>query len=468
MTTDQRGLHEALELFHPAVRTWFERTFPEGPTEPQADGWPAIRRREHTLIAAPTGSGKTLAGFLIAIDDLYRRHEAGESIEGTTQVVYASPLKALAVDIHHNLEAPLEGIAEVARELGHEPAPITHAVRTGDTPSSERQSMVKHPPNLLVTTPESLYLYLTAERSRATLRHVETVIVDEIHAMARDKRGSHMTLTLERLDHVTEEHLVRVGLSATQKPIDTVARLLTGTPRECEQETRHDVVGCSHSLEVVDSGHARALDVSLELPDGELEAALSGDQRNEIVDKIAAHVAEHRTTLVFVNTRRMSERLAHELAERLGDDQVAAHHGSLSRERRFRVESRLRAGDLRALVATASLELGIDVGPVELVCQLGSPRNIATFLQRVGRANHHRSGVPKGILYPTTRDELVESAALLAAVKAARRPPPAREAPRRPRPADRGRSRRGGRRGVVGGRAVRPRHPGGSLRAPHP
>ncbi len=405
----QRGLHEALDLFHPAVRTWFERTFPEGPTEPQADGWPAIRRREHTLIAAPTGSGKTLAGFLIAIDDLYRRHEAGESIEGVTQVVYASPLKALAVDIHHNLEAPLEGIAEVARELGHEPAPITHAVRTGDTPSSERQSMVKHPPNLLVTTPESLYLYLTAERSRATLRHVETVIVDEIHAMARDKRGSHMTLTLERLDHVSEEHLVRVGLSATQKPIDTVARLLTGRPgSEGGRAT------------IVDSGHARALDVSLELPDGELEAALSGDHRNEIVDKIAAHVAEHRTTLVFVNTRRMSERLAHELAERLGDDQVAAHHGSLSRERRFRVESRLRAGDLRALVATASLELGIDVGPVELVCQLGSPRNIATFLQRVGRANHHRSGVPKGILYPTTRDELVESAALLAAVKAGR------------------------------------------------
>ncbi|MBI2170292.1 MAG: DEAD/DEAH box helicase [Actinobacteria bacterium] len=403
-----------LDAFHPAVRTWFERTFPDGPTEPQAGGWPHIRAGSHTLIAAPTGSGKTLAGFLTAIDQLYRAHEAGPKagrpgIEGTTQVVYVSPLKALAVDVFTNLVAPLEGIAEVAEELGLTPAPVTHAVRTGDTLASERQAMVKNPPNILVTTPESLYLYLTAERSRATLEHVETLIVDEIHAMARDKRGSHLAVTLERLAAVTEEPLTRIGLSATVKPLDQVARLLTGVAGASPGTHRP-------TAEIVDAGHARRLDLSLDLPDGELEAALSGDQRSEIVDRIAAHVAEHRTTLVFVNTRKLSERLAHELGERLGEGNVAAHHGSLSRERRQKVEDRLRAGDLRALVATASLELGIDVGPVELVVQFGSPHNIATFLQRVGRANHHRTGVPKGILYPTTRDELVECAALLAAV----------------------------------------------------
>jgi ATP-dependent Lhr-like helicase len=391
-----------LARFHPAVRTWFERRFPDGPTEAQAGGWPAIVSGRHTLVCAPTGSGKTLAGFLAAIDGLYHAHEAGGDIEGVTRVVYLSPLKALAVDVHTNLEEPLAEIAEVARELGCEPAPITVAVRTGDSTSSERQTMLRRPPNLLVTTPESLYLYLTAERSRATLATVETVIVDEIHALARDKRGSHLTLSLERLRAVTERPPLRVGLSATVKPPETAARLLVGAGEPLAT--------------VVDSGHRRHLDLSLELPDGELEASISGDQFDEILDSIAAHVAHHRTTLVFVNTRKLSERVAHQLGERLGQDQVAAHHGSLSRERRQRVERRLRAGDLRALVATASLELGIDVGPVELVCQIGSPRSIATFLQRVGRANHHRTGVPRGIVYPTTRDELVECTALLAAV----------------------------------------------------
>jgi ATP-dependent Lhr-like helicase len=395
-----------LERFHPAVRVWFERRFPDGPTQAQAGGWPAIVAGQHTLICAPTGSGKTLAGFLAAIDSLYRAHEAGEPIEGLTRVVYLSPLKALAVDVHTNLEVPLAEIAEVARELDYEPAPITVAVRTGDSTSWERQMMIRRPPNLLVTTPESLYLYLTAERSRATLVTVETVIVDEIHALARDKRGSHLTLSLERLQAVTERVPLRVGLSATVKPVETAARLLVGAGEPPPS--------------VVDSGHRRRLDLSLELPDGELEAALSGDQFNEILDRIAAHVANHRTTLVFVNTRRLSERVAHQLGERLGQDQVAAHHGSLSRERRQRVEHRLRAGDLRALVATASLELGIDVGPVELVCQFGSPHSIATFIQRVGRANHHRTGVPRGIMYPSTRDELVECAALLAAVRRGR------------------------------------------------
>jgi ATP-dependent Lhr-like helicase len=395
-----------LERFHPAVRVWFERRFPDGPTEAQSGGWPAIGTGRHTLVCAPTGSGKTLAGFLAAIDALYRSHEAGQPIDGVTRVVYLSPLKALAVDVHTNLEEPLAEIAGVARELGYEPAPITVAVRTGDSTSWERQLMVRRPPNLLVTTPESLYLYLTAERSRATLATVETVIVDEIHALARDKRGSHLTLSLERLQAITGRAPVRVGLSATVKPVDATARLLVGAGEPPPA--------------VVDSGHRRPLDLSLELPDGELEAALSGDQFAEILDRIAAHVAGHRTTLVFVNTRKLSEWVAHELGERLGQDRVAAHHGSLSRERRQRVERRLRAGDLLALVATASLELGIDVGPVELVCQIGSPHSIATFLQRVGRANHQRTGVPRGILYPTTRDELVESAALLAAVRRGR------------------------------------------------
>src|ERR687894_263052 len=391
-----------LQRFHPAVRTWFERRFPDGPTEAQSGGWPEIVSGRHTLVCAPPGSGKTLAGFLAAIDGLYRAHEAGEDIEGVTRVVYLSPLKALAVDVHTNLEEPLAEIAEVARELGHEPAPITVAVRTGDSTSSERQTMLRRPPNLLVTTPESLYLYLTAARSRATLATVETVIVDEIHALARDKRGSHLTLSLERLQAVTERPPLRVGLSATVKPPETAARLLVGAGEPLAS--------------VVDSGHRRRLDLTLELPDGELEASMPGDQFGEILDSIAAHVAEHRTTLVFVNTRKLSERVAHQLGQRIGEDQVAAHHGSLSRERRQRVEQRLRAGDLRALVATASLELGIDVGPVELVCQIGSPRSIGTFLQRVGRANHQRTGVPRGIVFPTTRDELVECTALLAAV----------------------------------------------------
>jgi ATP-dependent Lhr-like helicase len=395
-----------LERFHPAVREWFVRRFPNGPTESQAGGWPAIGAGRHTLICAPTGSGKTLAGFLAAIDALYQAHEAGEPIEGLTRVVYLSPLKALAVDVHSNLEEPLAEIAEVARELGYEPAPITVAVRTGDSTSWERQLMLRRPPNLLVTTPESLYLYLTAERSRATLATVDTVIVDEIHALARDKRGSHLALSLQRLQAVTERAPVCVGLSATVTPVEAAAGLLVGAGEP--------------SPAVVNSGHRRRLDLSLELPDGELEAAVSGDYFSEILDRIAAHVAAHRTTLVFVNTRMLSERAAHELGERLGQDRVAAHHGSLSRERRQRVEHRLRAGDLHALVATASLELGIDVGPVELVCQIGSPRSIATFLQRVGRANHHLAGVPRGIVYPTTRDELVECAALLTAVKRGR------------------------------------------------
>jgi ATP-dependent Lhr-like helicase len=397
------GVPAEVDGFHPAVGLWFRRRFPDGPTAPQRDAWPHIAAGRDTLIAAPTGSGKTLAGFLTCINRLYLAHEAGEPIADIARVVYVSPLKALAVDIAENLERPLREIAEIAGELGLEAPTIDVAVRTGDTSSTERARMLRHPPSFVITTPESLYLLVTSASGRCALKTVDTVIVDEIHAVARDKRGSHLALTLERLEALCDQRPTRVGLSATQRPIETVAQLLVGD-RPLPQ--------------IVDSGHQRELDLALELPEGELEAVASAEQMSDVLDRIAAHVQDHRTTIVFVNTRRLAERVAHQLGERLGDDVVAAHHGSLSKDRRHRVESRLRAGELRALVATASLELGIDIGPVELVCQIGSPRSIATFLQRVGRSNHTRTGVPKGRCYPLTRDELVECTALLAAIKA--------------------------------------------------
>ena len=421
-----------LESFHPAVRAWFGGRFPAGPTEPQAAGWREIAAGRHTLIAAPTGSGKTLAAFLVCIDRFYRAHDCacghdlfcgheagpirphGPPQEGAgPQVVYVSPLKALATDIQQNLETPLREIAAAADHLGLTAPVIRVAVRTGDTAAAERAAMLKHPPDILITTPESLYLLVTAERSRSMLRSARTIIVDEIHAVAGNKRGSHLALTLERLAHVAEQPVQRVGLSATQRPIETIARLLVGSGQD------RDHPDGTPRCAIVDSGHRRQLDLALELPDDELGAVPTTGQMAEILDLIAGHVGSHRTTLVFVNTRSMAERVAHQLGERLGDElgaQVAAHHGSLSRGRRQRVEARLRAGDLRALVATASLELGIDIGPVELVCQIGSPRSFATFLQRVGRSNHTRTGTPSGRLYPTTRDELVECAALLRGV----------------------------------------------------
>ncbi len=395
---------------HPAVARWFETRFPQGPSEPQRQGWPLLAAGKSTLIAAPTGSGKTLAGFLMCINGLYLDHLADRSTAGA-QVAYVSPLKALAVDIAQNLTKPLEEIESIATSMGLGAPSLTVGVRTGDTTASERASMVRNPPTFVVTTPESLYLMVTAAKSRATLKGIGTVIVDEIHALARDKRGAHLALTLERLEHVCDESPVRVGLSATQKPIETVAGLLVGN---------RTAVDGRPAAEIVDSGHQRHLDLALELPAGELEALISAAQMDSVLDRIAQLVVDRRTTIVFVNTRKMSERLAHQLGERLGDDVVAAHHGSLSRERRHRVETRLRAGELKALVATASLELGIDIGPVELVCQIGSPRSIATFLQRVGRSNHTRAGTPTGRLFPLTRDELVESTALLAAVRAGR------------------------------------------------
>ncbi|MGH3516488.1 MAG: DEAD/DEAH box helicase [Haloechinothrix sp.] len=403
-----------LERFHPAVGVWFERRFPAGPTAPQAGGWRAIAGGSDTLIAAPTGSGKTLAAFLVCIDRLYRAYELSGGVPDGPQVVYVSPLKALAVDIHQNLEVPLREIAAVAAELGLAAPDLRVAVRTGDTAASQRTAMLRRPPNLLVTTPESLYLLVTAERSREMLNRVETVIVDEIHAVAGNKRGSHLTLTLERLAHVAQRRPQRVGLSATQRPIDLVARLLVGAGTD-----RSNSDG-SPRCAVVNVGHRRRLDLTLETADDELGAVASAEQMGQILDRIGRHVQAHRTTLVFVNTRRMAERVAHQLGERVGEDVVAAHHGSLSKERRQRVEARLRAGDLRALVATASLELGIDIGPVELVCQIGSPRSLATFVQRIGRSNHTRCGTPKGVVFPTSRDELVECSALLGGVRSGR------------------------------------------------
>jgi ATP-dependent helicase Lhr and Lhr-like helicase len=407
------------DTFHPAVASWFGRRFPDGPTAPQSAAWPHIAAGRDVLVASPTGTGKTLTGFLVAIDAAYRAARAGMARSGLPAVLYVSPLRALAVDVHENLHVPLGEIRQEAERLGYADPGLRVAVRTGDTPAAERAAMRKHAPDLLVTTPESLYLLLTAPASRAMLRGVQTVIVDEVHTLARDKRGSHLALSLERLDGLVTEsggHLQRIGLSATQRPLDVVARLLSGV-----HEDRPPTV-------IVDCGHARDLNVAIELPHSELEAVASGGQFSDILDRIADHTREHRTTLIFVNTRKMAERVAHQLAERLGraenggDDVdasllVAAHHGSLSAARRRIVETRLRAGDLRALVATASLELGIDVGPVELVCQIGSPRAIGTFLQRVGRANHQRDGIPAGRLFPMTRDELVECTALLAAVR---------------------------------------------------
>jgi ATP-dependent Lhr-like helicase len=392
------------------VAEWFRRKYPAGPTEAQALGWRAVAAGQDTLIAAPTGSGKTLAAFLVAIDRCYEAAARGEGRRGT-DVVYVSPLRALTVDVAENLVRPLAEIAEVARELGHAVPDVRVAVRNGDTTQAERSAMIRNRPEIVVTTPESLYLLLTSQRGRDLLAGVRTVIVDEIHALARDKRGSHLALSLERLEALVPARPVRIGLSATQRPISTIAQLLVG----CGPDRLHP--DGSVRCKVVDVGHRRPLDIAIELPDDELGAVSTHEQLAAVLEQIAAHVRQRRTTLVFVNTRRMAERVAHQLAELVGEDLVQAHHGSLSMERRLRVESRLRAGELKAVVATASLELGIDVGPVELVCQLGSPRAIATWLQRVGRAQHHVGGTPTGRLYPMTRDELVECAALFAAVR---------------------------------------------------
>jgi ATP-dependent helicase Lhr and Lhr-like helicase len=397
----QEEVPQALAWAHPLVQEWFVQKFGT-PTEPQEEGWPYIVSGRSTLISAPTGSGKTLAAFLACIDGLVRKAISG-GLQNRIEVVYVSPLKALGNDIQKNLERPLAEIAQLAGERGLLMPQIRTFVRTGDTPPSDRQRMLKSPPHILVTTPESLYILLTAEKSRELLRDVETVIIDEIHAIADDKRGAHLALSLERLDVLAHRKPVRIGLSATQKPIELVAEFLAGA---------------SARPEIVNVGHRRKLDFAVEVPPSPLSSVMTHEMWDEVYDRLVQLIEQHRSTLIFVNTRAMAERIAHCLAQRLGEDAVAAHHGSLARKLRLHAESRLRKGELRALVATASLELGIDVGHIDLVCHIGSPRSIAVMLQRVGRAGHWRGAIPKGRIFATTRDELIECAALVRAIEA--------------------------------------------------
>src|SRR5579864_3413735 len=422
-----QSLPTSLSWAHPLVAEWFVQRFGT-PTEPQEQGWPHILAGRTTLISAPTGSGKTLAAFLACIDRLVRKALAGQ-LSDRTEVLYVSPLKALGNDIQKNLEIPLGEILALAGERGFLMPEIRTAVRTGDTLQPERRALLKRPPHILVTTPESLYILLTSDKSRAILRDVETVIVDEIHAVADDKRGAHLALSLERLEALTADssslsllgmtkegesasasinprkksRLVRIGLSATQKPIELVAHFLTGTGRP-------DPV-------VVDVGHKRKLDLAVEVPPMPLGPVASNEMWDTIYDRLVELVRQHRSTLVFVNTRGMAERIAHQLGERIGEENVAAHHGSLSRKLRLAAEKKLKEGQIRVLVATASLELGIDVGFVDLAVQINSPRAIAVALQRVGRSGHWRGAIPKGRFFATTRDDLMELAALVRAIK---------------------------------------------------
>ena len=413
------------DTFHPYTAAWFERAL-GAPTEPQATAWPEIASGEHTLLAAPTGAGKTLAAFLVGIDRLVRRAAKGALRPGP-QIVYVSPLKALSHDIGKNLERPLAGIRAEARAAGHELAPIHHAVRTGDTPSAARQAMLRNPPHILVTTPESLYLLLTSEKGRGLLPRCETVIVDEIHAVAGSKRGAHLALALERLESLCAragaEQLpllpeaaspgpTRVGLSATQEPIEAIGRFLVGA-RRVDAENRP-------ACRIVNAGFRRSMDLGLMLPDTPLGAVCTHEQWAEIDARIAEAVEAHTSTLIFVNTRRLAERLNHRLEERLGAEAVTCHHGSMARDARLDAEKRLKNGELRAVVATASLELGIDVGEIDLVIQIGSPRAVSTFVQRSGRAGHALGRAAKARLVPLTRDELIEALALFRAVRRGR------------------------------------------------
>jgi ATP-dependent Lhr-like helicase len=394
--------HPVLALFHPAVGTWFRRHFATV-TDAQARAWPLIHGGHSMLLAAPTGSGKTLSAFLAVLDELVCQGlEHGGELPACTQVVYVSPLKALSNDIRLNLQAPLEGISQALKDQGLKPPRISTAVRTGDTPQKERAAMRKLAPHILVTTPESLYVLMGSASGRAGLASVHTVIVDEIHALAGNKRGAHLALTLERLQALTGRPLRRIGLSATQRPVERVAQFLVGHQRPCA---------------IVDIGHARQRDLALEVPPVPLAAVMATDVWNLVYDRLATLAREHRTTLVFVNTRRLAERLTRHLSDRLGKDAVAAHHGSLAKELRLDAEQRLKTGQLQVLVATASLELGIDIGDVDLVCQIASPGSIAAFLQRVGRSGHQVEGIPKGRLFPTSRDDLIECIALLDCVR---------------------------------------------------
>jgi len=397
-----------LDNFHPAVASWFGRAFTT-PTEPQAQAWPAIQSGNHVLIAAPTGSGKTLAAFLAAIDALVRLGVRGE-LRDEIHVVYVSPLKALSNDIQKNLDEPLAGIRQELAAAGLPDLEIRTLVRTGDTPQAERERMRRKPPHILVTTPESLYILLTSDSGRRMLSTARIAIVDEIHALAPNKRGVHLALSLERLQNLTGGQLTRVGLSATQKPIEEVARFLVGNGHSGQ------LLGPG-ACTIVDSGHVRRRDLAIEVPESPLEAVMSGEVWTQLYDRLAEMIREHRSTLVFVNTRRLAERVARALSERLGEDQVTSHHGSLAREQRLNAEQRLKRGELKALVATASLELGIDIGHVDLVCQISTPRSISALVQRVGRSGHAVGALPKGRVFPLSRDDLVECAALLDGVR---------------------------------------------------
>ncbi|MGH2427134.1 MAG: DEAD/DEAH box helicase, partial [bacterium] len=394
--------------FHPLVNRWFADRFGQ-PTASQSLGWAQIAEGRDTLIAAPTGSGKTLAAFLWSINGLIQTASEGK-LEDKTTVVYVSPLKALGNDIQKNLQEPLAAIQRLAIEQLSQLPDIRVAVRSGDTPARERNLMIRKPPHILITTPESLYILLTAERSRQFLRTASTVIVDEIHAVAGDKRGSHLAISLERLDELAGRRLQRIGLSATQKPIEEIARLLVGTTRI----TPSGQPDCS----IVDVGHQRPWDLSIQVPDQPLGPIASQELWVETYERIGQLIYQHRTTLVFVNTRRMVERVAHQLTSRLGEGKVAAHHGSLSRRIRLEAEQKLKSGEVPVVVATASLELGIDIGHVDLVVHLGAPRSLATLLQRVGRSGHWLGAIPKGILFPMTRDDLMQTAAAVHAARA--------------------------------------------------
>ena len=389
--------------FHPVVEDWFNRSY-EAPTECQKEAWASIQAQQDVLVAAPTGSGKTLAAFLAAIDELVQEGVSESGLRNETRVLYVSPLKALSYDIEKNLVQPLSAIKQGLLARGIDNVDITTAVRTGDTTQWQRQKIARNPPHILVTTPESMYLMLTADSGRRVLQTVETLIIDEIHSVAGNKRGAHLSLSVARLEMLLQKKVRKIGLSATQKPVQKIAAYLTGTEK---------LKDCT----VVDMGHIRAWDLDIEVPSSPLEAIMSTESWTEIYSKLAHLIQQHKTTLIFVNTRRHVERVTRHLAELIGDQNVGSHHGSLSKEHRHEMENKLKSGSLRALVATASLELGIDIGDINLVCQLSSPRAISVFLQRVGRSGHAIGKTPKGRIFPTTRDELVECAALLKAVR---------------------------------------------------
>jgi ATP-dependent helicase Lhr and Lhr-like helicase len=411
-----------LSRFHPLISEWFHQQVGQ-PTDVQAQAWPVIQSGADVLIAAPTGSGKTFAAFLSCIDLLFKQALARE-LDDHTQVLYVSPLKALSNDIQKNLQLPLAEIGNAALSSGLLMPELRVLVRTGDTPMAERQQMLKRPPHILVTTPESLFILLTAEKSRRLLQTVRTVIVDEIHAVAPNKRGAHLVLSLERLEALTLTKPQRIGLSATQRPIATIAQFLIGNRQPAQTSLftplTPDASHLTSPCRVIDVGHKREMDLAVEVPKDELSAVATNAIWADVYDRVADLVRQHRSTLVFVNTRRLAERVSHSLEERLldlGADVVAAHHGSLSRQIRLSAEERLKSGKTRVVVATASLELGIDIGAVDLVCQIGSPRAIATCLQRVGRAGHWIKAIPKGRLFAMTRDDLLECAALMRAIR---------------------------------------------------